>query len=137
MSTIYAVTSGSYSDYSVNAVFSTREMAEEFVNGDRGYDIEEWELDTPRDNWTIVSVWMDKEGNVIGTPMVQAHNTDTAGFRFFGSDIISPNPSFLYAVATDSIERAVKVCNEKRAQILAANLWGNNAGVRELFGVKA
>ena len=30
--------------------------------------------------------------------------------------------------------RAIKVVNEKRAQILAANLWGDDAAVRALFG---
>lgn len=53
MTTIYVVTSGEYSDYSICAVFSTKELAEEYVAfgtqhkqfGYTGADIEEWELD--------------------------------------------------------------------------------------------
>lgn len=53
MTTIYVVTSGAYSDYSIHAVFSTKELAEEYVafgtQHDQfsytGADIEEWELD--------------------------------------------------------------------------------------------
>lgn len=57
MSTVYAVSSGCYSDYSILAVFSTRELAEKYVAYQNGPEsdgteyanagIEEWELDTP------------------------------------------------------------------------------------------
>lgn len=48
--TIYAVSSGSYSDYGINAMFSTRELAQAFIDAREWshYDqpeIEEWELD--------------------------------------------------------------------------------------------
>ncbi len=43
---VYIVTSGAYSDYQINAVFSTREKAESFVNGGTDlYSIEEFPLD--------------------------------------------------------------------------------------------
>lgn len=32
MSTVYVVTSGSYSDYGINAIFSTEELANAYVN---------------------------------------------------------------------------------------------------------
>jgi hypothetical protein len=50
MTTVYAVSSGSYSDYGINHVFRTRELAEAFlarataVRGWQEYEIEEWEL---------------------------------------------------------------------------------------------
>ena len=47
---IYMVTSGCYSDYCINAVFSTREKAEEYIDGGNAYsdsDIEEYDLDEP------------------------------------------------------------------------------------------
>ena len=46
---VYIVTSGEYSDYSIHAVFSTREKAEEYIahNGDfsDSYKIEEYVMD--------------------------------------------------------------------------------------------
>jgi hypothetical protein len=46
--TVYVVTSGSYSDFGINAMFSTREKAEEYMGGhpDQFNDIQEYELDT-------------------------------------------------------------------------------------------
>lgn len=49
MTTVYVVTSGSYSDYGVEGIFDTREKAElycAYQNTFRGYEsgIEEWEL---------------------------------------------------------------------------------------------
>lgn len=73
MATIYLVTSGSYSDYHVDAVFSTRELAEAFhakhskAHGDTN-DIEEMPLDDPervaaqiRSYW---HVWLDVENGI-------------------------------------------------------------------------
>jgi DNA polymerase IIIc chi subunit len=45
---IYVITSGEYSNYQVDAVYSTKELAEDFIqhNGD-DYCIEEYDLDKP------------------------------------------------------------------------------------------
>lgn len=45
---IYVITSGEYSDYQIVAIYTTREMADVFVqcNGD-GYKIEEYDLNKP------------------------------------------------------------------------------------------
>ena len=51
MSKIFIVTNGTYSDYSIQAVFSDREKAEKYlaelklINDDNA-DIEEWDVDT-------------------------------------------------------------------------------------------
>jgi len=50
MATVYAISSGSYSDYGINYVFRTRDLAEAFLAREEGisgwheYVIEEWEL---------------------------------------------------------------------------------------------
>lgn len=55
MSKIYVVTEGEYSDYHIEACFSTKEKAQEYiknakkVNESYYYDIEEWELDSNSD----------------------------------------------------------------------------------------
>ena len=46
MNTVYIVTSGCYSDYSIDAVFSTREAAEAYIGTKTNRDIEEWQVDT-------------------------------------------------------------------------------------------
>lgn len=51
--TVYVVTSGEYSDYSINAMFSTPEKAQEYINAMEfcstweHYYMETWELDKP------------------------------------------------------------------------------------------
>lgn len=52
---IYAVTSGEYSDYGIEGVFSTRSLAEGFIEKQdeedrRSFDIAEWVLDEKRDH---------------------------------------------------------------------------------------
>ena len=74
MSTIYIVTSGSYSDYGIRGVYTTREAAQQFcddINSIAGrcfddYEIEEWEADAPREDrgpgWEVA---LDANGNVV------------------------------------------------------------------------
>src|SRR5579872_4521142 len=50
MNKVYLVTHGDYSDYGVCAVFSTRELADKYVNGHNEYNIEEWGLDDNTEN---------------------------------------------------------------------------------------
>lgn len=51
MKKVYVVTTGEYSDYSIEKIFSTREKAQEYINivsvlGKEDFnDIQEWELD--------------------------------------------------------------------------------------------
>ena len=55
--TIYVVTSGTYSDYGINAMFSTKTLAEEWIAKLEGsYDIEEWELDAEK-NSEPLTLW--------------------------------------------------------------------------------
>jgi len=42
---VYLVTSGSFEEYSIDAVFSDRAKADAYVNGSPNFNIEEWELD--------------------------------------------------------------------------------------------
>lgn len=51
MKTLYVVTSGSYSDYGIDAIFDSKELAQSFINSfdtGKGWtdfnDIEEWQL---------------------------------------------------------------------------------------------
>ena len=45
---VYILTDGDYSDYHVVGVFSTRELAEDYVNSSERYEVDrigEWEMD--------------------------------------------------------------------------------------------
>jgi hypothetical protein len=52
---VYIVTSGSYSDYSIDAVFSTRKLAQEWIDKKAAeeysghYNIEPWDVDAQKD----------------------------------------------------------------------------------------
>ena len=57
MAKIWIVTSGDYSAYAIDAVFSTEELAQAYVRHLTGpeewadYHVEEYELDVPREEW--------------------------------------------------------------------------------------
>ena len=148
MQKVYILTSGEYSDYSIEATFSTKEKAEAFAKELRkrcrwrAPEIEEWELDRPSTAWWTSEVRMDKHGNVED---VSLGFMEKRGI-YFTERLVAraaknghPRPpgkvTFLVGiVGTKEIKRAVKVVNERRTQILAANLWGDNVGIKALFG---
>jgi hypothetical protein len=135
MAKIYIVTSGEYSDYNINAIFSTEELAQAFIDSFKARSycdmcIEDYDLDPNandikqkrRPYW----VRIDKEGNVDSIEIV-----DSA--IWFGCEIADARISYtynlqymnVYCFANDN-NHAIKIAGEKRAQILAANLWGVN-----------
>lgn len=53
---VWVVESGEYSDYGIDAIFSTRELAEAFVAAEGGESVVEWDLDQWESNkgtWTF------------------------------------------------------------------------------------
>jgi len=116
MKTVYVVTSGTYSDYGVNAIFSSKQKAQAYIdtvnNKTEGWQqldeprIEEWLMDIPKKQWLSTRVRMDGENEEIG---------------FITWDY---NGNLLWGVATTDKRKAIKVTNEKRAWFLANNLWG-------------
>lgn len=63
MSKVFVVTHGAYSDYCIDAIFSTKEKAEEYVvkyNETNSYDkgeITEWDLDEMENAELITQTW--------------------------------------------------------------------------------
>lgn len=122
---VYVVTSGCYSDYQIEAIYSKKGDAVEHVrrlSDEGGY--KEWELDKPIPD-AFVSVSMKKDGAV--SCIYRGVSCDTAGFSHYGSDY------FAWYVKTEDKERAIKVVNEKRAQIIAAGVWGDEKATKALF----
>ncbi len=130
---MYVVTSGEHSDYGINAVFSTNELAQMFIDSfsEKTYypmSIEEWDLDPNADllkyNRKPYFLRVNKEGNVRDLEL------STSSYMF-GANIPTCQISYTQDLEwmnvrcfADNDLHAVKIAGEKRAQILAANLWG-------------
>ena len=125
---VYIVTSGEYSDYCVEGIFSTKEKAKDLkkvVDGNN--PIKEYELDKPIYGWMFaVRIEMDIEGNTTHSSYLKQR----VNMRF---DKYFYNGYLHIDIKSDSLERAIKVVNEKRIQILANNEWGNDKALDKYF----
>ena len=126
MKEIYLVTSGSYSDYGVVAVFDSMELAKKYVNScKKDYylptNIEVFELnpdkESLRNGYKAYQVRMTKEGDTV--TVTQQEGTPSTHSYFDKHD----NTLVSHVFARDSIH-AVKIVNEKRLGVLAENKWG-------------
>ena len=145
---VYVVSGGSYSDYHIEGIFSSGAKAKEFVVREserdayfRGEvnDIEPFVLNAPLVHWETIVVQMSKAGELIkieneygGLPPGFLHfhyeNADKAYLKDAGAAL-----DIVWRVATDNDLHAVKVVNEKRAQILALDIWGDEHKVEEII----
>ena len=156
MSKVYAVSTGSYSDYRIESIYSTRELAEEAISlsdTPNYYDIEEFDLDPPnapaKDGWGMYTV-------VLHTSLTQDVDSKTTyhkasiglgghtpyyrdGDHSFslrseytktGARLIGYR--FGCNVYADSDERAIKVANERRI-VAVAN--GELRALEERYGI--
>jgi len=131
---VYVVSSGSYSDYSIDAIFSTKEKADQYLATqkavikhsclDQYNDVEEFRLDVPKRQWETTVVWMAKNGDLAGVEMQGDRQLGWGGFDRYGN--------LIWVVAGHNDKRAIKVVNEKRAQILALEIWGDERKVKKL-----
>lgn len=140
---VYIVTSGEYSDYGIRTVFSTREKAEEWIKawvpteyrGSEEYRIEEYAVDAEPMPTPHIKVWMDRHGVTLKTRQYQ--DQGRGGYRWFenrrGGYRDGDDTLLVWVVETDDETRAIKVVNEKRAQIIALNLWGKNKDCGVMF----
>jgi hypothetical protein len=131
---IYVITSGEYSDYNINCVFSTRQLAEAYVEKYSAEEmrIEEYELDTeqmrlndPRKNYRVR---IYKNGDAEAQEGVMVDEDDDEEDDYFYQSLWN-DPINLYlqfVCLADSKEHAIKIANEKRIQHIANNTWGIN-----------
>ena len=133
MNKVFVVTSGEYSDYGIDAIFSTRELAQNFIDAFKAdkwheMDIEEWDLDPNekhlKQNRKPYFLRINKEGKVTDLEVADS----SYGFK---QDIPEAEISYTanlewmnISCFADDENHAVKIAGEKRSQILAANLWG-------------
>lgn len=138
--TIFAVSSGSYSDYRINALFSTKELAQQFKDAVKEYDyneIEEYELDPPTADllargYSVWRVLMLKDGTV---ERVDRSDNDLYAVQDAPAHAIwrrSEAPAYKGKGVPDGLQSsvwaknekaAVKSANEKRLQMIANGEW--------------
>lgn len=127
--TIYAVSIGEYSDYRVKALFSTKDKAEKFAERYRQDDarVEEYELDP---EWTTLEdqgyhpwrITMTVTGDVLETKDLSSSGISTHEDipHYYIDNARMKIRGFVWA---RSVEHAVKITNEKRAQLISLNAW--------------
>lgn len=126
VTTIYVVTQGDYSDYHIEAMFSTRDLADLYIERRKehyggGYDggVEEYELDSINDAWLAGKVkwWnvcLERDTADVVSAELAIGSTPSEG------DVAILGPKwFRTFVFADTQERAVKVAMERRSIWLA------------------
>ncbi len=137
---VYAVSSGTYSDYSVDAIFSTRERAQAFMHTfpvDGHNDIKEYELDPDyvdrvRSGQSVWRVFMLRDGTTERVERLDmstyiALNTNEPHIwkrseapAYRGKNI----PDCLNArVWAKNEKHAIKIVNEYRTRMIAEGRW--------------
>lgn len=133
MKKIYVVVSGEYSDFGINAIFTTKELAELYISAFSQKDryeeliIQEWNIDPYelelKQNRKPFRIIMDKEGNTINI------DYETSDFSLMPERLIEfqwGTKNMICRCFADNKKHAVKIANEKRVQILAINKWGES-----------
>jgi len=135
---VYIVTSGSYSDYGIDAVFTNKKTAEIFADKIDG-EVEIWEtlhsnlIDKITHN-KIFCVRMNKEGN---TDLVMEEDFDSHEIKnaiekktiIFKA--VDGYCMITYMFAKDE-KHAVKIANERRVQLIANNEWNKKGEVKDV-----
>lgn len=125
---VYVVTSGSYSDYGINAIFSTKELAEEYIkevwkNSTSCNGVNEWELDTDDPNKfkdkKFFQIKMNFEGDVKEIIKGDFNDwLDRVGEESDYYETFNTNLGICTCWAKD-IDTAIKITNDLRAQYIA------------------
>ena len=136
---VYAVNSGTYSDYRICGIFSTRQKAEEFMQFVRESDyneIEVYEIDPPivdliKRGYSIWRVLMRIDGTTERISKVdnEYYNVSDIGYHIWrrteataykGKGI----PDVLQSTVWAKTEKqAVKIVNEQRIKMIATGEW--------------
>ena len=123
MDKVYIITYGDYSDYSICAVFSTRDKAEEYIQQHGNvFRIEEYLLDEAVEQseiWSVeigISTHKIKQCESVSDSW---YNERIDKFRVFEPVFSNGEWSIKMVLRADSMDRAIKVANERVAQIVA------------------
>ncbi|MBQ9042946.1 MAG: hypothetical protein IJ111_09075 [Eggerthellaceae bacterium] len=117
---IYIVTSGEYSGYEIERVFSTKEKAQEYLDtrGDN-FRLEEYDLDEPVERKTqtyCISFEPDKK-KVIGYSVTYHRNYNN--LIRMSSYYFNKKQAIDIFVESDSTKRAIKIASERYGAVIA------------------
>lgn len=128
---IFIVTTGEYSDYSIDSVFSSKELAEKYIEDNKDSlsnpMIEPYIIDSvvPQNGLIPFKVKMHRGGtsDVVIYKGGEQYKTNTNGLVEINIRN-GINKYFLVAIikARDK-EHAAKIANERRGQLIAENKW--------------
>jgi hypothetical protein len=123
MDKVYIITYGDYSDYSICAVFSTRDKAEEHIQQHGNtFRIEEHLLDEEIEQSEIWSVEIGMSSHKINQCVSCSDGWSSERvdkFRVFEPIFHNSEWSIKMLLRADSMNRAIKVASERVAQIVA------------------
>lgn len=118
---VYIVTEGCYSDYRIEAVFSDRAKADEFVEFrnryERGsdYQVEIWPVDSANRGDILYCVWVNRDGECVGQ---QTKVCERSRPEDYISNLNSRSGT-IYAESTRGYDVALKIARDKLAEIKA------------------
>lgn len=138
--TIWAIEQGTYSDYHVVGIFTSKERAQvvcDAINVGRHYDeavIVEWSLDPAFDDLragrSLFAVRMLRDGNVedVRQAEVSGGSIGATPYIWRRSQALAYREKNIEdclcaTVFADGVAHAVKIVNEKRLQMIAMNQW--------------
>lgn len=138
---VYLITSGEYSDYSVDHVFSTEEKAQAFLDkhnkfrhiyGAEYNDIEEYEVDeiddVPENGYPYGKIVMDRDGIIIKQEFYRIRTEAKKDIYFQAllnrwSRNCSGVLTYCGPFTESDLERMIKAANERRGELIANNHW--------------
>ena len=125
---VWLATEGSYSDYSVEGVFSSEEKAKAFMGAFPGgdwNDVTVWEVDQVSPDIESgrkpYCVRMDREGNTVSVK-VEKNSYGYTTYMYNDVNFDVHGNIYCYVWAKDE-QHAIKITNERRIMTLANNEW--------------
>jgi len=125
---IYVVTDGEYSDFHIEGVYESKELAEE-VHG-VGCDIGEWNLNTDinerRQGLKRFNVMMLRDGSIHQVRDYWRNNREPLDHK--PADYFQFDKKVTLSIADFEMwakdeTHAIKIANERRVQLIASNQW--------------
>jgi len=127
MKTIYVVTTGTYSDYKIDSVFDSKELAQSYIDsfstsGWYKMSIEEFKLNPfekqVKEGYLPYFLRMTKEGKC-----TQINICDSS-FELGEKPFFDVDDKICHKIFAKDEKHAIKILNEIRAQLVATNKWG-------------
>ena len=135
---VYVVTSGTYSDYHIAGVYDNKEAAENYAFNMGATDwaeVEEYEMGSHcKRKGAMWCGFMCRDGTVDNAESGRACDNECIlyypddDYEVYGH--AKGNPYIYFRLRVPTLEHAVKIVNEKRAEMVATDFWDHPRGER-------